>query len=161
MHHYVYFCLCNMGTPQPLYSLESLLPGKDKRAHPQAAPKRFRLDIRKDLIMERIVKRENGLPRLAQSLENITWCSCMSPAWLLALCLLELQHSLRLCNVNSWGAQGNFVRKRILLQISEEVSKIIRKFYSCLLWLRKSQKSRYLRIKAWTTLMAVAQQDCI
>lgn len=50
----------------------SLLPGKDKRTQPQAAPGEVWVDIRKNFFMARIVKRENGLPRLVQSLQSIT-----------------------------------------------------------------------------------------
>lgn len=98
------------------------------------------------------------------------WCSLYRALHdVLALALLgswsfiflELLHSLTLCNVRPRGTQGNFVCRRIILQISEELSKIIRKFFPCLLWLLKSQKSRYSRIKVWKTFIAVAQEDCI
>lgn len=84
------------------------------------------------------------------------WCSLYRtlhdvPAWAMLgswyPIILELLHLLVLCNVSPWGTWGNFVCRRIILQISEEVSKIIGKFCLCLLWLLKSQKSRYLRIK--------------
>jgi len=69
---------------------------------------------------------------------------------------LAMLHSLTMCNISPLRAQGNFTSRRRVLRCSGEVSKIIRKFCPCFLWLPDSQKCRCFRIKVWATLMAFA-----